>query len=173
MGLDIVAYRNLIVDENASYNNGEGCYQIHIDIMNWSDNHLPLSDEVCYKINSSDDKYSFKAGSYSGYNQWRDWLCNIIHGISARELWDRIEEFKGTAFFELIYFSDCEGAIGSIASKKLYKDFLDNQEIVNIWAKHKTADPYAVWIVDYNVELYTKWLLAFKMASDNGAVCFY
>src|SRR3972149_5024711 len=58
------------------------------------------------------EKLSFRAGTYSSYNQWRDQLAQLAQG----------------AFLELINFSDCEGAIGSKTSTKLLKDFQDHEQ---------------------------------------------
>ena len=48
----------------------------------------------------------FRAGSYSGYNEWRAILCRMAHGVDPAELWDNPEKYKGKPFFELINFSD-------------------------------------------------------------------
>lgn len=64
-------------------------------------------------------------------------------------------------FFELIHFADNEGVIGPVVSAKLAKDFRDNYERAKAF-----GDGY--WLSKYE-----KWMAAFEMAADNGAVEFH
>lgn len=65
----------------------------------------------------------FRAGSYSGYGHWRWWLSTSFLGIEPQVVWSNPPKFDGLPFVELIYFSDCNGAIGPVTSAKLAGDF--------------------------------------------------
>jgi hypothetical protein len=113
-----------------------------------------------YAIHGSN---GFRAGSYSGYNKWRNWLCNVIHGIRPRALW---EEFKvdpakwhGKPFVELIHFSDNEGIFGPDTSAKLAKDFLAHYAKVEAGAQPD------------HFRLYRQFQHAFEVASADGQGC--
>lgn len=160
MGLSITAYRNIKpiaaseieMDEDGIPVDDEKYITTHGMVeyteKYWAGRSKPIDDDGYYTF---DDSYDFYAGSYLGYNDWRDWLAKISDGKS---------------FGELIDFSDCEGVIGSVASAKLYDDFMKNR--VN--AKAACGDyKERVWAM----ELYNCWTKAFKMARDNGAVMFY
>jgi len=71
----------------------------------------------------------------------------------------------------LIYFSDCEGYIGTEASKILYDEFLENYGKVEIFlldeVKHENKPFDKLFL-----ELYMDFMKAFYKAKENGAVCF-
>lgn len=62
-------------------------------------------------------------------------------------------------FYELIFFSDCEGTIGYEICKKLYGDFVEFDKISSMQDENF-----------YNT--YSKFKEAFRVASDNGVVVF-
>jgi hypothetical protein len=123
---------------------------------------------------------SFRAGSYSGYGNWRRTLAKMI-GWEIEDLWQHVgtlvqrnenlndvlnesDELKvDIPFVELLNFSDCEGFIGPKTSAKLYLDFLEWDE------KAKVSDPFKG---GYFYETYQEWTEAFKVASDGGCVIF-
>lgn len=123
---------------------------------------------------------SFRAGSYSGYSNWRRTLSKMI-GWEIEDLWQHVgtlvqrnenlndvlnesDELKvDIPFVELLNFSDCEGFIGPKTSAKLYLDFLEWDE------KAKVIDPFKG---GYFYETYQEWTEAFKVASDGGCVIF-
>lgn len=104
--------------------------------------------------------FSFRVGSYSHYNWWRDSLCQLVHKIDARTLADQFEQYEGKAFYELICFSDCQGAIGPKTSAKLLDDFLTYQE------KAEQVQEKAFF------DLYKNWITAFHIAKQDGFVIF-
>ena len=113
----------------------------------WPGKGKPLNYNEVYEYEKSE---YFHAGSYHGYNWWRDCL----------------NEFAGNvAFQELIDFADNEGVIGSELSKKLYEDF-------RIY--HDRAKEYSEKIADglWWFDKYCEWEKAFEMAKDDGAVEF-
>ena len=97
----------------------------------------------------------FRAGSYSGYNQWRNQLANLV-GTTDKRIW---ENPVPGPFVELINFSDCEGTIDSKTSAKLAKDFQEYQGEANIKDEHF-------------VQIYNHFRIAFECASDGGSVVF-
>lgn len=104
-----------------------------------------------------EDVGEFHAGSYSGYNQWRNQLAQLAGYGSAEQAWTTTEG----PFRELINFSDCGGVIGSITSAKLAKDFAEYQHAAD---QHQDS---------YFLERYNFWRKAFEVASNAGAVCFH
>lgn len=104
---------------------------------------------------------SFRAGSYSGYNEWRRMLCIAVLGVQPEEVWANQEKYEGRPFNELICFSDCEGTRNAEVSKKLAKDF---EEFRNRACNGQD---------EYFIEKYNEWAKAFKIASNNGFVVFH
>jgi len=118
-----------------------------------------------------DKSIGFRAGSYSGYSEWRNELAKLagypavrhesgykppedLHSAGA---WERTEG----PFWELIHFSDCEGVIGPKTSAKLAADFATFQEKADAHPDQWFRDRYA------------KWREAFELASNDGAVAFH
>jgi hypothetical protein len=112
----------------------------------------------------------FRAGSYSGYNWWREQLCKFALEVSPEDVWEEPERFEGKAFVELINFSDCDGCIGSKTSAKLAKDFAAHAPRLKMWAtKHLTdADERS-----YFVDSYAEWQQGFELAAQNGVLIFH
>ena len=156
MGLDIIAYNKLVIDENGDRE--EGNYELYCWANPYLNHCKPLEHTQYYK--TTGESFGFRAGSYGGYNQWRRQLCELVHKITPNEIWENQEEHKDKAFFNLICFSDCEGTIGSIMANSLAKDFQDHQHIVD-----ELND-------EYFKEKYAEWREAFELASDDGAVHF-
>lgn len=107
----------------------------------------------------------FRAGSYSGYNAWREWLAKTIHGVTPQTIWDNPDQYIGKPFYELIEFSDCEGTIGPKISAKLAEDF--RNYFADIDSLDETDD------VDCYKTKYRDWQKAFELAANTGAVCFH
>jgi hypothetical protein len=106
--------------------------------------------------------FNFRAGSYSGYNEWRSWLSWSILDVSPDKIWNEPEMYAGCPFVELINFGDNEGAIGPLTAAKLAKDFERYQKQVDqgdypSWCKAK----------------YAEWRKAFKLAAKEGLVIFH
>lgn len=118
------------------------------------------------------DSFGFRAGSYGGYNAWRDELAKLagypakpVDRYNTGSVQQRHDQGAWNAdsgpFWELINFSDCEGVIGAEVSAKLAKDFAEYQSAVDA---HDD---------EYFRARYNEWRKAFEMASDNGAVDFH
>ena len=127
-----------------------------------------------YGLSSESEQGYFRAGSYSGYNHWRNELAIMAGYDGAQGVWNdfnnnlrylKLKKLSGELaqlkpFYELIHFSDCDGLIGPEICKKLYQDF------VNFEDKAKKED-------ENFYELYLMWKEAFRVASDGGLVCFH
>ena len=86
------------------------------------------------------DSLHFYRNSYGGYNEWRRTLAEIV-GYPQKVGKTRTGadvgawEAQSGPFWELIYFSDCEGYIGGSVLEKLHKDFLDWHDRINEWTQ--------------------------------------
>jgi hypothetical protein len=123
--------------------------------------------------------HSHRAGSYSGYGQWRDWLAQAAYGKRIESVWDDIDAGGyGGPFAELINFADNEGTIGPVASKKLYRDFVmledDIMDEVDSWyLKQHPTKRINKEDFEWFQSKYKDWKESFKIASDGGAVFFH
>lgn len=102
----------------------------------------------------------FRAGSYSTYNGFRSDLCIMAHGVFPQVLWKNPELYEGGEFYELIHFSDCEGAIGPTTAQKLLNDF------------KKYRDHYCEDSNAWDCEVYDYWIESLKIASNDGMLIF-
>jgi len=141
------------------------------------------------------ESFGFRAGSYSGYGTWRDWLAQaVMQGIlskagGAQSMWETGDggDFS-LPFMEMINFSDAEGAIGPVASKKLYNDFRRYETDVMNWMDEKYLTQTPITSPDWRDEeakpldkgdfewfqaRYKDWEKAFRIASNNGAVMYH
>lgn len=164
MGLDITAYSKIVLDPNAEVD-GDG-YPVNLDDYfialpdslaaaekNWPGRTGGLAAGV-YKF---EDTHGFRAGSYGGYNSWRNELAMLAGYGCAADVWG--QENPEGPFVELINFSDCGGVIAGDAAKKLAQDFADFQSKVET--------------TGYFAEKYADWRKAFELAADDGAVEFH
>ena len=167
MGLDITVYSNLVkvsdeisAELNAMEEPREEAYER--DLFSFYEN-----EDFPGRIGSIDPKafyssetepWSFRAGSYSGYSQWREWLADFA-GVKLPEFW---HNFDPTApFAELIHFSDAEGTLGPEVCARLAKDF-DRFENMLPWSGD-----------DWDFQRYKSWQKACHDASQNGAIEFH
>lgn len=167
MGLDITAYRQLQpaphakVDEDGNPEEWGKYTAISPAIIAYTEEHFPgRTAGLAAGVYSFAEEHGFRAGSYGGYNQWRNWLSIAAGHGSARSVWD--DGKTEGPFLELINFSDCEGVIGPQVAAKLAKDFADNESAI-------LKGDHEVWFV----KLYREWRKAFEMAADGGCVDFH
>lgn len=181
MGLDITAYSQIEEMKDVVFNaDGEPIdpttkteLDYEIFFRAYLNDDFPgradgIKDKALYTYGDRDGMY---AGSYSGYNMWRDQLAKLagypIGKYDAGYGWEResycVACWNGATgpFSEIINFSDCEGVIGTDICKKLAKDFADFQG---------KADAHSD---DWFREKYTEWRKMFELGSDAGCVQFY
>lgn len=169
MGLDITAYSRLAPAGGIAADD-EDAYATHVRVLpsrHFPGREAPLSEGW----HSFADRMGFRAGSYGGYNDWRERLAKLAgypatmgggyrtYPTHAAGAWASTEG----PFWELINFSDCDGTIGSAAAQKLARDFAEWDE------RAKAADPESPWFYD----LYQLWRKAFELAADGGCVDFH
>lgn len=165
MGLDITAYRKITPAPDAAVSpDGEPVdwqnhFWAHQSSLDFTEENWPgHSEGVSAGIYTFAEQHKFRAGSYGGYNEWRDWLARVAGWPSAKACWESPTP-GDKPFAELIHFADNEGVIGPKVAAKLAKDFADKQAEVGD--------------VGWDAELYAKWRKAFEMAADGGAVDFH
>lgn len=182
MGLDITYYRNVVkADDVIVTSSGdlvsketmqELGWENDIDFVAYVNDDFPgrngsIEDRAAYRVEGGG---GFRAGSYGWYNAWRDELARISgwplgsyeqYGHS----WDSYAASAGKVtegpFWELIYFSDCEGIIGPEVSRKLADDFAAYDE------KAKASE------VPFFYDKYKEWRKAFETAAEGGCVRFH
>jgi hypothetical protein len=176
MGLDITAYRGLKDAPDVKFNaDGEpvdehGRFDDDVFVPYPNPDFKGRADGLERKPYRFDDLFGFRAGSYGGYNMWRDRLAQIagypsapmerpFGGIESRHDHGAFEA-DGGPFWELILFSDCEGTIGPKVSAKLVKDFHDFQIVAD-----RQDDSF--------LERYNMFRKAFEWGADDGAVDFH
>lgn len=165
MGLDITAYSNLQPVGKCDLD-WEYCDSLK-HIRAYSHESFPQSirglklyvtddqftQSGCFVKTSDTAKHGFRAGSYGGYNLWRSTLQNAFNPELAED----------KPFYELIWFSDCEGVIGPDAASDLFEDFVihDNQAMT-------LPDE-----VGYFYSRYQDWTRACLLAKRSGLIEFH
>lgn len=169
MGLDITAYATVTLVEAVAlkelqakewdhplYDDGE---HIFISTDEWKQFDGPSGFYTHGK------SFGFRAGSYSGYNHWREQLAALVDTTPER-VWNG---HVPPAFRELINFSDAEGTLGGAVCAKLAKDFAEWQDRATEYAK-TIVDPQSR---EWFLAKYADWRKAFDLASGDGAVDFH
>lgn len=145
MGLDIIAYqircRREAPTASTIYLHNIECYQDR----GIEDGHYDV-----------DTVYDFRAGSYSGYNDWRNLLSLVMLGVNAENVWNNDEYYKDKPFYYLINFSDCEGYIAGDCLIKLREDFTNTYKI----DQYPFDDNDKEWFV----EIYNHFIAALEYA---------
>ena len=89
-----------------------------------------IKDDKFYGLIDSDNEFTFRAGSYGTYGDFRRRLCVLVHDISIAEFWEKGEEIYTLDFGYLLNFSDSQGIIGPAACKRLLQDFIKWDDLV-------------------------------------------
>jgi hypothetical protein len=166
MGLDVTWYRGCTPAPDADPNDWENVARASV-VPEFASRADGIEHGALFTFEKSG---GFRAGSYSGYNEWREGLAKLagypaleIAGDDLRKPHCRAawagEVEEGAPFFPLVDFSDCEVTIGPQTSARLAKDFADHQ------AKAGERGWFA--------EQYAKWRNAFEQAAHGGFVDFH
>jgi hypothetical protein len=172
VGLDITAFA--LVDLEPVPRAGDDDWPEYIAVWNHPSHEcraLPLEKRpdkdgrpsVRYRVDRG-RSISFRAGSYSGYNQFRKELCRMSHGVDPDVIWAACQEHGGCVpgpFVEMINFSDAEGLIGPEACARLADDFDEYHE------KAKGC------LEGWHLETYEDFRRAFRLAAGTGCVEFH
>lgn len=164
MGLDITAYRQLVPAPDVGEEQADEDYLKYFrpgPSLAWSEQHWPgrgegIDANTTYTFA---ERFPFRAGSYSGYGEWRRLLSKLAGYATIEDAWEQLDPAK--PFNELIHFADNEGVIGPVVGAKLAKDFADHE------ARAFETMP------DWFCRSYGHWKRAFEMAADGGAVDFH
>ena len=185
MGLDIVAYSKLekepkkeikeALDKMLSNRFGKEV----IEVIPGDSN--PMAQDLTqgsWLATNETEEHHFRAGSYSTYNQFRDHLSNALLGVPPSSVWEDETSFEGKAGYEMINFSDCQGVIGWTEAGKLYNDLVANREkFRNYLCEFYDVDPQSeddveTHMVDYMMDVYENFIIAFDYAKENGIVIY-
>ena len=161
MGLDITAWEVARITPPHEYD-GDGCYDSdHVRSFTDAFPHSlrGLEEGRCYLVSGA--SLRFRAGSYGGYNNWRELLSLAALDIQPGVIWRDPADWADQPFFELINFSDCQGVIGPEACADLAADFVTNRDTMLT-----DGD-------DWFIELYDTWRQAFAIAAGTGLVEFH
>lgn len=173
MGLDIRAYSKLTrITDGQDDDEWESRFDYHTHARLWVNNEFPgRADGIIHKAvyRTDGETFKFRAGSYSGYNRWREWLCRFAFDVPCETLWSDYPAYASKPFAELINFADNEGVIGPECSAKLAKDFDAYADAAWQWA----AKTLTGQDVEYFRQSYASWRKAFTLAADGGAVDFH
>ena len=144
----------------------------------WWPHHSDGLEEESWYYDKGENKGGFRAGSFSGYNTWRNDLAMAIGWLSGAEgAWEEGEQY-GPPFMELINFPDNEGYIGPLVSEKLYQDFIKYEDQVmdkvDQWFLKMDPDKeYDVEDLKWFESKYEEWKEAFNQARKGGMVSFH
>jgi hypothetical protein len=129
-----------------------------------------------YTYTRSTRRHSFRAGSYSGYNWWRDQLSRFALGVDAPTVWGDPRGFRGRPFVELINFTDCDGRIGTRVATKLAEDFKSHAAGAKRFVPVASGEDADGWDEtdqkSYWLEVYREFARAFRLAAKKGALAF-
>lgn len=120
----------------------------------------------CYTPTDESRSMDWRAGSYGGYNQFRDSLAQLV-GHRADDYWSGLNdpERKTWPFYELVNFADNEGVLGTDACRNLLEDFQNFQH--HYYLAHTGSDG------GYDRERYDEWIRALKLGADDGLIAFH
>lgn len=165
MGLDIQAYEVVELVHACAVNEHEHEEDgvVYLYSTHWTERADGLVDGA-YRV--SGERHGFRAGSYGGYNIWREQLAALI-GTTPEAIW---ADPKPGPFYELIHFADNEGIIGGTTSAKLATDFAEWEDRATEYAAKLSAKEPSegAWFL----ESYRDWRKAFRIAAGRGAVRF-
>lgn len=166
MGLDVSVYQNYrVLDINEDD-----------DDYDYNFNALSLEDEWEDRMKNL-EKGKYYAGDrvahlisypYSSHNRFREQLIRLI-GRSDLLLshdgtidWEALYPEKNLPFYELVYFSDCEGVLDWETSEKLYNDFKNHEFLAKQVFKNE----------EYNLRRFNEWMETFELGKNKGVVVF-
>lgn len=176
MGLDITAYSNIKRLKAHLNDDGEAIYDSTGEEIKeryfyvWKNPSFPgRADEL---VDGGVYTYEKSVGhgmGYGGYYWWRNDLAGSA-GYPVKEYdaafgketsyFGGVINSEGGPFYELINFSDCEGAIDASIAKKLLADF-------------KSFNDKAEEIGGAFFENYKHWQSAMEIASNSGCIIFH
>lgn len=146
MGLNIRAYSNI----KPSQDEEDG---IRVMVNDFFNVHGDLHNGY---YETKDPVVSYRAGSCSTYGVFREKLAVMAGYQNVREAWNK----DAGPFWEMINFSDVEGAIGEKVCEKLYHDFVVYEDV----AKRDLSR--------FDFEAYLKFKELFEKGRHKGCVTY-
>lgn len=175
MGLDVTAYSGLqFIESMDDIEAFEEKYwtgsELTATYVSKYDGGFPehLGSLIKGSVYSFKNEYDFRAGSYSGYNYWRDLLSRAALKVPAQTVWKNPDQFRDLPFYWLVNFSDCEGYIGPEKCAILLKNFTELRATVE--ASLPASD--TAWPPDEFMTRYDMWMTALQLAADGGMLMF-
>jgi hypothetical protein len=169
-GLEVSAYEGLTKVENPKLDrDGEPVNsksEVRLFSAGFPQRFLGLEQNAVYEYRR---KREFLVGSHTWYGWWRNELAKlagyrptpVVSGGKTEERYDEtVWKLSSGPFYELIDFSDAEGALGPVVCAKLHKDFVEFKTKAMRHPDKEFRD------------MYTQFERAFRLASKNGAVVF-
>lgn len=166
MGLDIVVFANVEPLVGDLSEEAQSFFREELFLQN-NDSFLTNNDGMENGKYAGVQRFSFRAGAYSSFGQFRSRLCSLALDTDILDVWDDVDSYVGKPFIELINFSDCEGFIGPKTSAKLAKDFNELESKGTLKFSEDAEDQA------YYMSIYYKFRNAFAQAGEeNGVVLF-
>jgi hypothetical protein len=182
MGLDVTAYETVAaLDPQPPRPWTDDLYEEAIHVFSYGAfehalNGLPYDYEISPLAGSlildagwyqaTGETLGMRAGSYGGYNRFREALADAALGVTPDVVWNEPTAYAASPFFELIHFADNEGCLSGVACAHLAADFAEQREVV--LPKWDPDDETQSWFR----EKYDGWQELFKLASGDGLVVF-
>lgn len=117
----------------------------------------------CYEETPETETIDFHAGSYSGYNLWRQALASQFNPAPYTAGNRGMQEpHPAGPFYELIWFADNEGSIGPDAAADLLVDFREHAD------RYVLPEAYRSY-----PQVYANWTRACELAADGGLIRFH
>lgn len=169
MGLDITAYSKLVKRDPQPPREADECETNGVRFYPNNKDFSGRADEIeCHLVYDYETCSGFRAGSYSGYNKWRDQLCKAVHGITAERFWTT-PGAETMDLHDLINFSDCEGVIGASVCAKIAAQMRSNKAKIVAWSEANMNDMDR----PYFLQKLGEWLVHLDIAADGGALRFH
>ena len=169
MGLDVDAYKNVVALGGPETDSDEVSADVRVryaDPEFFPNRCDEFPDGTPLE---AEESWGFVAGGYGTYNRWREQLAKLagyektmgrgILGYEETHQHGAIVAGSGP-FYELIWFPDNEGSIGTAVCTKLAKDFAEFERAAELLEDH--------WFM----EKYLDFKNAFELASEGGIVNF-
>lgn len=160
MGLDITAYEKvqLLKAQPEGWDDELGGRD-DVRVLHTPDGVPDRSDGLVrgYYTVDPDGEQEHVSFSYSGYSEWRRWLCLTFVGVPPETVWTNPEAYAESPFVELVNYADNEGFFGPKTCAKLAADF----------AAHEPRNSA------YHAERYERLRRAFHLAAGGGVVRFH
>ena len=200
MGLGVVAYAKLekVTDERAERVRSAECvYEacdeedlLHFLVQEeaFPGRERPLEKGEFYE--TGEGSRHMRAGSYSGYGEWRRQLAALVGIDDIEDFWRRVGEQvergeePNVPFWKLLHFSDCEGVIGAEACGELAAQFAEWRGRALEHARARFREECPISDEEFSEEgrgwtraehfwaKYREWQQMFEFAADGGAVQF-